>query len=309
MAILCIESEELAIRWQGALLRENSDLDIRLWPETGQRGDIDMVLLWDEIDYLADLPNLKAAVILGAGVDHLFGSDVPIPKHLQVVRLIDPSITSQMIEYVTIAVLTWTRHWDTYRDLQRARRYEELPAAVPADVTIGILGLGMLGAAVARSLASIGYRVCGWSRTAREVDGITCLNGTAGLPSLLEQSDIVVCLLPLTMDTERILNAQMFAGMKQGAYLINAARGGHLIEEDLIAAIDSGRLAGATLDVQRNEPMAPDDPLWDHPKIRITPHIATITSPEYSAPEVVENYRRLMAGEQLHNIIDVDRQY
>ncbi len=309
MAILCIEDDEIADRWRDALRRENAELDVRSWPEIGRAEDIDMVLLWDEFGCLGDLPNLKAAVILGAGVDHLFAPTVAIPEHLKIIRLIDPSITGQMIEYVTLCVVTWTRDWDDYRQFQRERRYEELPARVPADVTIGVLGLGRLGGAVAQTLAGIGYRVGGWSSSPRDLEGIECFSGEDGLTRLFQQSDIIVCLLPLTAETEGILNADLFNSAKEGAYLINAARGGHLVEEDLIIAVDSGRLSGATLDVQREEPMAPEHPFWDHPKIKITPHIATITSPEYAAPDVAENYRRLKVGEPLLNVIDVERQY
>jgi glyoxylate/hydroxypyruvate reductase A len=309
MTILCIESEAAARRWRAALEKAIPGLDVRIWPEAGHRDDIEMVLLWDELDVLASLPNLKAAVILGAGVDHLFRPGVVFPRHLQVARLVDPSITSQMIEYVTLAVLARTRHWDRYRDLQREHRYEELPASVPADVTIGILGLGELGAAAASTLSGIGYRVCGWGRSQRRIDGVECFSGSAGLGAMAAQSDILVCLLPLTEDTRDILNRSLFEKTKRGGYLINAARGGHLVEPDLMAAIEAGQLSGATLDVQRTEPMPDNHPFWDHPAIRITPHIATITSPEYCASQVAENYRRLRAGQKLANAIDPERQY
>lgn len=309
MTILCIEGEAAANRWRNALRRELPNVDVRIWPDAGARDKVEMVLLWDELDVLAELPALRAAVILGAGVDHLFKPGVTFPNHLQVARLVDPSITSQMIEYVTLAVLARTRRWDEYRTLQRERRYEELPASVPADVTIGILGLGALGSACARTLGGIGYRVCGWGRTAREVEGVTCFHGADGLKDILGQSDILVCLLPLTADTRDILNSRLFAAMKDGAYLINAARGGHLVEPDLIAAIDGGKLAGATLDVQRSEPMKPDHPFWNHLGIKITPHIATLTSPDYCASQVAENYRRLKAGKPMVNAIDPGRQY
>ena len=309
MAILCIESAAAAARWRDALRREIPDLDVRIHPDSGRREEIEMVLLWDELDVLATLPNLKAAIILGAGVDHLFRPGVEFPKHLQVARLVDPSITGQMIEYVTLAVLARTRHWDRYRDQQREHRYEEIATSVPADVTVGILGLGALGAAVARTLAGIGYRVCGWSRSPRTIDGIECASGSDGLAAIAGQSDILVCLLPLTAETRDILNRSLFAKARRGAYLINAARGGHLVEEDLLAAIEAGELSGATLDVQRTEPMPPDHPFWDHPAIRITPHIATITSPEYCAAQVADNYRRMTSGAPLANRIDPTRQY
>ena len=170
MAILCIEEAEEAKRWQSALKRELPDADIRIWPDVGEPKDIRMVVLWDEVDQINALPNLQAAVILGAGIEHLLPHVESIPAAVKIIRLVDKSITSQMLEWVTLAVLTRTRFWDEYRDLQRHKRYEELVPPAPSEVTVGIMGLGVLGRETAQLLAAIGYTVMGWSPV-RENDG------------------------------------------------------------------------------------------------------------------------------------------
>lgn len=309
MTILVLEEPEEAQSWKQALERQLPGVEVRLALDEGDPSNIEMVILWDELDALIAMPRLKAAVILGAGVDHLLDQSSTIPAGVHVVRLVDPSLTSQMLEWVALSVLAHNRAWDEYRDLQRQGRYEELSVPLAAERTVGILGLGVLGRAAGELLYSIGYHVEGWSRSPKEIDGIACHHGDTGLRKLLAGADIVVCMLPLTGDTENLFNAETFALMKAGSYFINAARGGHVVEEDLIAAIDSGRLSGATLDVQRTEPLPQDHPFWTHPKIKITPHIATFTYARSCAGQVAENYRRLAAGEPLLNVVDMTRQY
>ena len=314
MAILVIEEAEIAARWREALVGEDAELDVRVWPQAGRADEIEMALLWDELAPLAGLPSLKAVVVLGAGVDHLFAGAGAVPAGVRVVRLIDPSIAAQVVEYVAMAVTARVRRWDDYRAMQRRRACDELAVPVPGDVSIGVLGLGEIGGRAARVLAAMGYRVRGWSRRAREIEGVACFSGCefdgpGGLAAMVGGCDIVICLLPLTAETADILDGRLFDAMKPGAWLINAARGGHLVEADLLAALDDGRLAGATLDVQREEPMGADHPFWDHPQVVVTPHIASTTWPEHSAGQVVDNYRRLRSGQALRHAVDVERRY
>lgn len=214
-----------------------------------------------------------------------------------------------MTEWVLLAVMTHTRRWDDYRELQRAHRYEELSVPVPGEVTVGILGLGTLGRRAAEVLTRVGFRVCGWSRSPKSIDSVRCHHGKDGLDALLAESDIVVCMLPLTDETNGLLSQRLFERMKPGAYLINAARGGHLVEDDLLSAVEGGQLSGATLDVQAQEPLPDDHPFWDHPRVRLTPHIATFSYPRFCAEAIAANYRRLLAGQPLHDVIDLNRQY
>ena len=309
MAILILEDTDEALSWKAALATYLPEVEIRVALNEGNPADIEVVVLWDKFDVLPTLVNLKMVVVLGAGIDHMFELGVTIPKNVQVCRLVDPSLTSQMIEWVTLAVLVHNRSWDEYRSLQREKSYMELAVPLPSERLIGILGLGMLGKEVAVTLSKIGYKVKGWSRTPKVINSVQCFYGDDSLHSLLSSVDILICMLPLTAQTRGILNSDLFSRMKRGAYLINAARGSHLIEIDLLDAIDSGQISGATLDVQSIEPLPEDHPFWSHPAIKITPHIATITIAKSSAQEVAENWTRLANGEELLNVVDFQRQY
>ena len=309
MAILILEDTDEALSWKAALATYLPEVEIRTALNEGNPADIEVVILWDNFHVLPSLVNLKMVVVLGAGIDHMFELGVTIPKSVQVCRLVDPSLTSQMVEWVTLAVLVHNRCWDEYRSLQREKSYTELAVPLPSERLIGILGLGMLGKEVAVTLSKIGYKVKGWSRTPKVINSVQCFYGADSLHSLLSSVDILICMLPLTAQTRGILNSDLFSRTKCGTYLINAARGSHLIEKDLLHAIDSGQISGATLDVQSIEPLPEDHPFWSHPAIKITPHIATITIAKGSAQEVAENWTRLANGEELLNVVDFQRQY
>ena len=309
MSILVIEEAAEAEEWARHLRGELPDTEVRVWPDVPEPEAVEMAVVWDDLDALAGLPALRAVVVLGAGVDHLLGRLDAMPEGVACLRIVDDSVRAQMVEWVLLALVTHTRRWDDYREQQRAGSYEELPVPAPPDLVVGILGFGVLGRATGELLRDIGYRVRGWSRSAKRAEGIECFAGDEELGAFLGDCDVVVCMLPLTAQTEGLLRRDTFAMMKRGAYLINAARGGHVVEADLVAAIDEGRLSGATLDVQREEPMPAGHPFWSHPRIRITPHVATYTLARFCAAQVADNYRRLQRGEPLHNRVDLGRQY
>ena len=309
MSILVIEEAAEAAEWARHLRAELPDAEIRVWPDLPDPEAVEMAVLWDDLDALASLPRLRAVVVLGAGVDHLLGRLDAVPEGASVLRIAHDSVRAQMVEWVLLALVTHTRRWDEYRDLQRLGRYEELPVPVPPEVTVGILGFGLLGRATGEVLRDIGYPVRGWSGSPKRVEGIECFAGEGELASFLGACDVVVCMLPLTGRTEGLLGRATFSMMKRGAYLINAARGGHVVEADLVAAIDEGQLSGATLDVQREEPMPAGHPFWTHPRIRITPHVATYTLARFCAGQVAANYRRLQRGDALLHRVDLARQY
>ncbi len=310
MAMLYMSGWANGEHWQTLMRQHLPDVDFRLYPEIGDPADIEMALIWHvALDQLKTFPNLKLISSLGAGVDHLVGERHHLPDGVPLTRLVDPSMTSQMTAWCVMAVLNHHRRWDDYRALHRERRYEEIDVAPPAGVTVGVLGLGELGGSVARALLPMGYQVAGWSRSPKEIEGVRCLHGTAQLPAFLADCDIVVCLLPLTDETRGILNAETFAQMKPGAFIVNGARGAHIVEPDLIAAIDSGQITGATLDVQIQEPMASDHPFWFHPRILTFPHVAALTIAETCAPQIAENYLRMQDGRPLLNLVDMDRGY
>ncbi|WP_207458013.1 glyoxylate/hydroxypyruvate reductase A [Azospirillum sp. SYSU D00513] len=308
MTLLFCSTSDNADRWVGELRKRAPNLEVRVWPEMGDPAEIDYALVWKPPHgLLAGLPNLKLIVSLGAGVEALL-LDPTLPQ-VPLVRMVTDGLTLDMAGYVAMQVLRWERKLDAYAELQKAGRWEPLGHRPASEVGIGILGLGELGVASARTLASMDYRVMGWSRSPKTVSGVESFTGEEGLHAMLGQSDLLVCLLPLTEDTRDILNAELFARLPKGAVVINAARGGHLAEADLIPAIDRGHLAGASLDVFADEPLPPGHPFWAHPRIHVTPHIAGITHPSRAAETVVEAIRLFEAGQPLKNVVDRAKGY
>lgn len=297
-----------ATAWTNALRRYAPDLDVRVWPDTGPVEDIEYALVWASPDgFLHDLPALRVVFSLGAGVDHLIGSEVP--EGVDLVRMVDPALTEGMIEYVTYQVLRHHRHMPDYERQQAAAEWRIHPQTRPGDRTIGLLGLGELGGACARTLSGLGFDVAGWARTSHDIRGVTAVSGDDGLDWLLGRSDIVICLLPLTESTRGILNAALFQRMLPGSTLINAARGQHLVEDDLVVALGEGRLGRAVLDAFHDEPLPPDHAFWQHPRITVTPHIASLTNPETGAEAVARGIRAHRGGEPLPHRVDRGRGY
>jgi glyoxylate/hydroxypyruvate reductase len=251
------------------------------------------------------LKRLKLVQSLWMGVERLL-ADPAFPKGVPLARLVDPGMVAAMSETVLAHVLDWHRHHYYYRAQQEARRWNRLKQYLASDRTIGLLGLGELGSDAARRLGALGFNVVGWSRRPKTLAGVTCLTQ---LDAVLERSDVVVCLLPLTAHTRGILNFRAFRKIRLGGAAINVARGGHLVAEDLIEVLDAGRLAHAYLDVFEHEPLPHDHPLWTHPAITITPHAAALTEPRTAIPRIVENIERLRRGEPPHNLVDLDAGY
>jgi glyoxylate/hydroxypyruvate reductase A len=309
MALLFRSSVDSAARWQGELARLTAELDIRLWPDIGDPAEIEYALVWrPEPGLLASLPNLKLILSLGAGVDHIL-TDPRLPRGVPIVRLVDPYLTDAMGEYVALQVLRLHRQDLDYRAQQDTRVWRELPQKNAGERPVGVLGFGEIGQNAGRKLAALGFPVAGWGRRRRTVSGFQTYAGPEGLTQLLRRSEILVCLLPLTRETEGILCARNFAALPPGAGLVNAGRGGHLVEEDLIPALDRGQLSAAALDVFREEPLPPSHPFWRHPRILVTPHIAGITNPKTAAPIILDNIRRFEAGRPLLNQVDPAQGY
>ncbi|MGB0570736.1 MAG: 2-hydroxyacid dehydrogenase [Alphaproteobacteria bacterium] len=311
MAVLIIASHDRPDSWAYELKQREPGLDVRIWPDVGDPADITYVLAWKPpAGALATLPNLAIVFSLGAGVDHLF-TDPDFPSHVAVVRVVDPYLTAGIREYVLLHTLRYHRNQPALDQQQRDHVWDDRARELrQADEQgVGILGLGELGRASAEALATLGFDVAGWSRTPKDIPNITCFDGRGGLDALLGRSRILVCLLPLTPETEGVLNADLFSKLPKGAYLINAARGRHLIEEDLILALESGRLSYATLDVFREEPMPTDHPFWDHPQITVTPHNAAITDPRSVVVQILDDIGSFQRGDALSNQVDTDLGY
>lgn len=295
--------------WVPALNRHLPGREIRLWPEVGDKADIEYALVWQPPrGFLASLPNLKAIFSVGAGIDHIAADDQR-PRHLPVIRMVEDGLTAGMTEFVVMQVLYHHRNMLRYRAQAAQGLWREISAVAAWDRRVSILGLGVLGRDAAEKLAALRFDVAGWSRTPKQVPGVTCYHGDEGLEAILARSDILVCLLPLTPATKGILNSELFAKLPRGACLINVGRGGQQVEADILAALDSGQLAEATLDVFEQEPLPPESPLWTHPRVVATPHIASMTVPDTAARAVAENVARIEAGQPPLNVVDFERGY
>lgn len=304
MALLFQSTADSATLWRAELRKHIPDIDFRAWPDIGDPRDIDEALVWrPPPGMLAALPNLKIIAVLGAGVDHLF-TDPRLPQHVPIVRLVDPYMTAAMSEYVAFQVLRLHRHDIDYLAQQHNRVWRDLPQPNAEERRVGVLGLGALGSAAALKLKVAGFQVAGWSQRERKLPSIACFHGADGFGAVLARSEILVCLLPLTPATEGILDARCFAALPPGAAIVNCARGGHLVEADLLAALDSGRLAAAVLDVFREEPLPPAHPFWRHPRIIVTPHAAAATHAPTAAPVIADNLKRRREGRPLLNRVD-----
>jgi glyoxylate/hydroxypyruvate reductase A len=306
--LLFLSADDPAEEWRAELSARIPGLEFRIWPEAGDPAAVEVALVWrPPPGELARYPNLKAVLSLAAGVDGLL-ADPELPV-VPVARMVDPSLTRTMTEYVLLAALRHHREFDRF---ERAQRTHEWAYAYPPQAAarrVGIMGLGELGARAAAALVAHGFPVLGWSRRPKAIDGVVSYAGHGELHSFLNRADILVCLLPLTADTTGILDAATFAELPHGAFVINVARGQHLVERDLIEALDSSHLAGATLDVFREEPLPAGSPLWAHPKILVTPHVASYSVPATAADGVAANIRRALTGEPLLHQVDRARGY
>ncbi|MSP67631.1 MAG: glyoxylate/hydroxypyruvate reductase A [Alphaproteobacteria bacterium] len=295
--------------WSEALARAAPDLAFRVWPDTGPVAAIDSALVWNPPPgELKRLPNLKVIISMGAGVDHLLG-DPALPPEVPIVRLVDPTLAEPMAESALLAVLRFHRQAFEYARLQAERRWEALPMTRTRDLTVGVLGLGAIGGDVAAKFLHLGFPVRGWSRTRRSLSGIQCFAGSEELLPFLAGCRVLVCVLPLTAETRDLLNARTLGALPRGAYFVNIARGALVVEEDLLALLDSGHLAGAALDVFHAEPLPETSRFWSLPNVVVTPHIAAITDAEACVHQVVDAVRRVRSGSPLFNLVERARGY
>jgi glyoxylate/hydroxypyruvate reductase len=308
VTILYRSDPERGRQWARIFAEQAPDLEFRMWPEVGDPAVVDYAVVWaPPPGFLESFPNLKVIFSTGAGVDHIDFS--ALPDNVPIVRMVEPGIVGTMVEYVTMAALALHRNLVDYVDQQRRREWRSIRVFPASERQVGVMGLGVLGQAALHALGQLGFRRSGWSRSPKQVDGVACYVGGDQLESFLAECDILVCLLPLTSETRGLLNAATFAALPQGAGLINAGRGGHLVEPDLLAALDSGQIGAAVLDVFSNEPLPADHIFWTHPRILITPHVASMTQPQTSAAVVLDNVRRHQRGEPLKDVVDRRRGY
>lgn len=280
---------------------------VSAWASGAQQADYAVVWAPPQ-QFLDEQPGLRALFNIGAGVDALLG--LRIPPGCRVVRIEDGGMAVQMAEYVCHAVVRHFRELDVYEAEMRAGRWGFRRPRLRADFPVGVMGLGVLGERVARALAQFDFPVNGWSRTPKALEGIrTFSGGGAGFHDFLAESRVLVNLLPLTPETRDIINRDTLGRLRPGAYVVNVARGAHLVEEDLLALIDGGHVAGATLDVFRTEPLPAGHPFWTHPKITATPHTSARTLREESIAQIAGKLRALERGEAVPGTVDLRRGY
>jgi glyoxylate/hydroxypyruvate reductase A len=294
--------------WAEVFARLAPDLDFRLWPDTGDLNQVEYLVAWrSPPGFFAQLPRLKVLFSSGAGIDHI---DLKaVPEHVTIVRMVEPGLINGIVEYVTMSVLALHRNLFDYMRMQKEREWRVIEVLPASDRTVGVMGLGVLGKAVLDRLSQYGYVLRGWSRRLEQLPGVTCYAGAESLEPFLAECDYLVCTLPLTPATRGILNERVFSALPAGAALISVGRGAQLDEQALLAALSSGRISMAILDVFETEPLPKSHPFWGHPGVLVTPHIAGQTQAVTAAPIVIENIRKHQRGEPMQDVIDRSRGY
>ncbi|MGA7815477.1 2-hydroxyacid dehydrogenase [Caballeronia sp.] len=313
MKIIFYEQHADASLWLRDLALALPGADIREW-QPGDTAPADYAVVWrPPPEMLACRPDLKAVFNLGAGVDAIVELERThpgtLPPNALLVRLEDTGMSVQMVEYATHAVLRYMRRFDEYDALQRAHKWEKLVPHSRDEFTVGVLGLGVLGTKVVERLTTLSIPVRGFSRTKKDIDGVRTFAGPEQFDAFLDGAKMLINLLPHTPDTEGILSRRAFERLAPGAYLVNLARGAHLVDEDLLHAMKSGQIAAATLDVFHTEPLPEDHPFWRTPRITLTPHISAMTLREESVAQVAEKIAAHARGEPISGIVDVKLGY
>ena len=308
MSILIVSTARASAKWVSTLKEKNAALDIQVYPDVERPEDVEFAISWKHPEgVFQNYPNLKVIASMGAGVNHILKDD-DLPEGVKVTRIVDDQLTKDMSHFVLLQCLAVSRNLFQHLQDQATKTWKVKSYLTPENTKVGIMGYGVLGQAAGQVLKANGFEVCGYANSSKTVDGIT-VYGADELDSFLKHIQILVCLLPVTPDTKGMLTLELFRKLKPNAYLINVARGEHLIEKDLITAIDKGIVKGASLDVFQEEPLPEPHPFWNHPKIQITPHIASMTDPDSVANQLLENYRRMQNGESLMNEVDESKGY
>lgn len=309
MSIVIIRQDDKIELWKKALQEAAPDIKVYSYLEEHPADEIDVALVWKHPkESLAKYPNLKYIASSGAGVDFIFEDDTT-PKNIPITRVVDTMLASDMSEYVIGAIFSHIKGFYEYKTNQTKSLWKPKQYHRITDFTVGILGLGALGAVLAKDLVRFGFKTQGWSNSRKEIPEVKAFAGQEELPEFLATSEILVCLLPLTNETSGILNKKLFSQLPKGAFVINAARGGHLVDADLIEMLDKKHLSGATLDVFHQEPLSTKHPFWKHEKVHITPHYASVSDTASVVPQIIENYRIMQKGQSLLNLVSTDKGY
>lgn len=308
MKVLFYSAGDDAAAWVAAFRRALPAAEVESWPAL-TASSADYALLWKPPpELLRQLRRVKAIFNLGAGVDAIVAT-AALPRGVPLVRLEDAGMAEQMAEYVCHAVLRRYREFDVYAEQQRAGLWRPRPRPSRQGFEVGILGLGVLGAAVASALRPFGFLLRGWSRTRKPMAGVATFAGLSELDGFLAGAQVLVCLLPLTPETQGLLDARTLSRLPRGACLINVSRGALVVEPDLLALLDNGHLSRATLDVFVDEPLPPGHRFWHHPRVALTPHVAAVTLIEEAVAQVAEKIRRLETGLPITGVVAPEHGY
>lgn len=309
MSIVIITQGKDVSQWEEALKEKRPDLEVLVHPEIADKSKVEFALTWGHpLGAFKEYPNLKCIASMGAGVDHIL-KDPDLPRTAAITKLEDPYLTRDMGMFVVALVMNHLRRLSTYKTNEYEQLWKRHYYQGITDTTVGIMGVGVLGTHVAELLVKLGFKVNGWARTTKHINQVGVYVGQEGFNDFLSKSDVLVCLLPLTKETEDILNKETFKKLPNGAFVINVARGKHLVDEDLIEMIENGHLSGASLDVFREEPLPKEHPFWLHPKIDVTPHTASITDPASAVSQILDNYDRLLNKEPFVNVVSPELGY
>lgn len=309
MAIVIVSDFTNPKPWINALKKAAPELDVMVFNDSVDRSHVEFALAWNHPPGIfMTFPKLKTISSMGAGVDHLL-KDPDIPAGVNIVRIIDPLLSQDMYEFALAVIMNSMKNLVHFREKQQQKIWKKKRYQRISDVRIGVMGTGIIGNHVAESLVKVGFSVSGWSRTEGTPKSYRKFSGESQLPEFLGSCDFLICLLPLTTETRGILDKNTLGMLPEGAWVVNLGRGPLLVDEDLINLLDAEHLAGANLDVFHKEPLPEDHPFWPHPKVHITPHIASLTDPESVAPQIVENYYRTIRNQSLLNQVDRERGY
>jgi len=301
MSIAIISPGRDVSSWVKSFKKADPSIDIQIFPDIRDKESVELVILWQHPKgILKEFPNLKLICSMGAGVDHIL-SDPEIPITLPITRIVDPGLTVPMTNYVVMATLNYQRQLYRYQSNQKKKVWDMTNPEF--EIQVGVMGVGALGSDVISKLKMLGFPVFGYGNSPKTDTDYPYFYGDE-LPQFLNNVNLIVCMLPLTPRTENILNLDFFRKCNKGTYIINVARGNHLVEGDLVTAIGEGIISGAFLDVFRQEPLPQEHPFWNSDKITVTPHIASVTNPNSAIPQIIENYKRIKDKKQLLNQIN-----
>jgi glyoxylate/hydroxypyruvate reductase A len=309
LRILLYRGDGVIAPWARDFAQALPQAETVVWQDGQRLPPCDYAVLWAPTPALLDqLAHVKAIFLMGAGVDAIlkFGDALP---NVPIIRLGDAGMGEQMAEYVAYAVLRYFRRFDEYEQQARQGVWNPLAARRKDEFAVGVLGLGQLGIPVAKALRQLGFPVRGWSRTSKDLPGVDCYAGMESLDDFLAGTRVLVCMLPLTPETNNLLDRARLSKLPRGAYLVNVARGAQVAEPDLLGLIRSGHILGATLDVFRNEPLPAPHPFWDESRITITPHISALTVREEAVRQIAHKITLLEQGEHVADVVDRNRGY